>query len=684
MDDSSGPWAPARAVLPPWRPARSGTLLGLGGRPAADAGLLVGRHAERRTRSRPSARASTRRPTTPARAAASTPRTCRRASGGFEERDARAPSARCAAGCRSASTSASASSASTGRACRWRPGRASSTSGRAAGIPAILDVLGLEPAQLGPIVDLDRPFHGLRPEFAGRWPALARVPVAPGAGRRRVLERRVPAARRPTGPPSWSGRPGRCAFASPPSRWRSRRASGATGSTAGASSSADRSRTAGASTRGSRDPAACRRPESVERELHAMPPDAHGLTVLPFLAGERSVGWVAAARAAVVGLSLATRPIDILRAGLETVAYRFALIHARLREACPASARVVATGGALSWPRRPGRRSWRTRSACPSRRPRRPRARAAARRSWRARRSGSSRRSTPCRRARGRRSSPIPLRHARYRAGLARHRALYDAPDPPRDRREESAVMTGRDLDQLCVNTIRFLAADAVQQAKSGHPGLPMGAAPMAYVLWTRFLRHHPADPAWPDRDRFVLSAGHGSMLLYALLHLTGYDLPLEELKRFRQWGSQDAGAPGVRAHRRASRRPPGPLGQGLANAVGMAIAERHLAQRFNRPGHTVVDHHTYVHLLRRRPDGGRGGGGVVACRPPRARQADRPLRRQPDLARRQGGPLVLGGRPAALRRARLAHPGACPTATTSTRSTRPSAPRGRRRGARP
>jgi transketolase len=154
--------------------------------------------------------------------------------------------------------------------------------------------------------------------------------------------------------------------------------------------------------------------------------------------------------------------------------------------------------------------------------------------------------------------------------------------------------MTDRDLDQLCVNTIRFLAADAVQQAKSGHPGLPMGAAPMAYVLWTRFLRHHPANPAWPDRDRFVLSAGHGSMLLYALLHLTGYDLPLDEIKRFRQWGSKTPGhpefglTPGVEATT-------GPLGQGLANAVGMAIAERHLAARFNRPGHTVVDHHTYA-----------------------------------------------------------------------------------------
>jgi len=154
--------------------------------------------------------------------------------------------------------------------------------------------------------------------------------------------------------------------------------------------------------------------------------------------------------------------------------------------------------------------------------------------------------------------------------------------------------MTGRELDQLCVNTIRFLAADAVQHAKSGHPGLPMGAAPMAYALWTRFLRHDPAHPAWPDRDRFVLSAGHGSMLLYALLHLTGYDLSLDELKRFRQWGSRTPGhpefglTPGVEATT-------GPLGQGIANAVGMAIAERHLAARLNRPGHTVVDHHTYV-----------------------------------------------------------------------------------------
>jgi transketolase len=150
------------------------------------------------------------------------------------------------------------------------------------------------------------------------------------------------------------------------------------------------------------------------------------------------------------------------------------------------------------------------------------------------------------------------------------------------------------DLDTLAINTIRFLAADAVQKANSGHPGLPMGAAAMTYVLWTRHLVHDPADPAWPDRDRFILSAGHGSMLLYALLHLTGYDLSLDDLRAFRQWGSRTPGhpeshlTPGVESTT-------GPLGQGLANAVGFAIAEAHLAARYNRPGHTVVDHRTYV-----------------------------------------------------------------------------------------
>jgi len=148
-------------------------------------------------------------------------------------------------------------------------------------------------------------------------------------------------------------------------------------------------------------------------------------------------------------------------------------------------------------------------------------------------------------------------------------------------------------LDQLCINTIRFLAVDAIQQANSGHPGLPLGAAPMAYILWDRFLSHNPANPDWFNRDRFVLSAGHGSMLLYALLHLTGYDLPLEELKRFRQWGSRTPGHP-ERGHTPGVETTTGPLGQGFGNAVGMAIAEAHLAARFNRPGYPVVDHHTW------------------------------------------------------------------------------------------
>jgi len=148
-------------------------------------------------------------------------------------------------------------------------------------------------------------------------------------------------------------------------------------------------------------------------------------------------------------------------------------------------------------------------------------------------------------------------------------------------------------LDNLCVNTIRTLSVDCVERANSGHPGMPMGAAAMAYVLWTRFLRHNPLNPKWPDRDRFVLSAGHGSMLLYSLLHLTGYDLPLEELKNFRQWESKTPGHP-------ESGRPlgvettTGPLGQGFANGVGMAIAEQYLASHFNRSGHEIVNHYTY------------------------------------------------------------------------------------------
>jgi transketolase len=149
-------------------------------------------------------------------------------------------------------------------------------------------------------------------------------------------------------------------------------------------------------------------------------------------------------------------------------------------------------------------------------------------------------------------------------------------------------------LRRLTADTIRGLAMDAVQKANSGHPGMPMGMADAAVVLWTRFLKHNPVDPGWPDRDRFVLSAGHGSMLLYSLLHLSGYDLPLSQLQAFRQWGSQTPGhpeyglTPGVETTT-------GPLGQGISNAVGMAIAERFLAARFNRPGFEIVNHYTYV-----------------------------------------------------------------------------------------
>jgi transketolase len=149
-------------------------------------------------------------------------------------------------------------------------------------------------------------------------------------------------------------------------------------------------------------------------------------------------------------------------------------------------------------------------------------------------------------------------------------------------------------LDRQCIDTLRFLSVDMVQQANSGHPGLPLGAAPMAYVLWTRFLKHHPSHPLWPDRDRFVLSAGHGSALLYSLLYATGYDLSLDDLRRFRQWGSKAPGHP-ERGHTAGVEVTTGPLGQGFADAVGMAIAEAQLAARYNREGHRVVDHRTWV-----------------------------------------------------------------------------------------
>ncbi|MSP11715.1 MAG: transketolase [Chloroflexi bacterium] len=154
--------------------------------------------------------------------------------------------------------------------------------------------------------------------------------------------------------------------------------------------------------------------------------------------------------------------------------------------------------------------------------------------------------------------------------------------------------VTSQTLDELAINTIRTLAMDAVQKADSGHPGLPMGAAAMAYVLWTRFLKHNPRNPAWPNRDRFILSAGHGSMLLYSLLYLTGYDLPLEELTQFRQFGSKTPGHPeyGLTTGVETTT---GPLGQGFGNGVGMAMAARHMAATFNRPGFNLMDHYIYA-----------------------------------------------------------------------------------------
>jgi len=149
-------------------------------------------------------------------------------------------------------------------------------------------------------------------------------------------------------------------------------------------------------------------------------------------------------------------------------------------------------------------------------------------------------------------------------------------------------------IEEKCVNAIRFLAADAAEKAKSGHPGMPMGAAALAYTLWMRHLKHNPADPAWPDRDRVVLSAGHASMLLYSLLYLTGYDLTIEDIRNFRQWESKTPGHP-ERGRPPGTEMTTGPLGQGISHAVGMALAEAHLAAVFNRPGHAIIDHHTYV-----------------------------------------------------------------------------------------
>ena len=158
----------------------------------------------------------------------------------------------------------------------------------------------------------------------------------------------------------------------------------------------------------------------------------------------------------------------------------------------------------------------------------------------------------------------------------------------------EGLAETRRNTDDLCINTIRALSMDAVQKANSGHPGAPMGLAPAAYVLWTRVMKHNPENPGWLDRDRFVLSAGHASMLLYSLLHLSGYAVTLDDIKNFRQWNSKTPGHPEF-GHTPGVETTTGPLGQGFANAVGMAMAERHLAARFNSAGHEIVDHYTYM-----------------------------------------------------------------------------------------
>ncbi|MGD8294029.1 MAG: thiamine pyrophosphate-dependent enzyme, partial [Desulfobacterales bacterium] len=159
---------------------------------------------------------------------------------------------------------------------------------------------------------------------------------------------------------------------------------------------------------------------------------------------------------------------------------------------------------------------------------------------------------------------------------------------------KKNAAKGQNTIDNLSVNAIRTLAMDAVQAANSGHPGAPMGLAAAAYVLWTRVLKHNPANPAWPDRDRFVLSAGHASTLLYSLLYLTGYSLSLKEIKNFRQWGSKTPGHPEF-GHTPGVETTTGPLGQGFANAVGMAMTEAHLASVFNRANQKIVDHCTYV-----------------------------------------------------------------------------------------
>ena len=220
-------------------------------------------------------------------------------------------------------------------------------------------------------------------------------------------------------------------------------------------------------------------------------------------------------------------------------------------------------------------------------------------------------------------------------------------------------TMDGQALEELAVNTIRTLSIDGVEKAGSGHPGAPMALAPLAYQLYARTMKHNPANPRWFDRDRFVLSAGHASMLLYSILHLSGYGVSLDDLKNFRQLGSPTAGHPEYEAEGAPGVEvTTGPLGQGISNAVGFALAERMLAARFNRDGHEIVDHHTYAVASDGDMQEGISAEASLVCGTPGPRAADRLLRRQSHPACRAHVDGLQRGRGRALRGLPLARAG--------------------------
>ncbi len=239
-----------------------------------------------------------------------------------------------------------------------------------------------------------------------------------------------------------------------------------------------------------------------------------------------------------------------------------------------------------------------------------------------------------------------------------------------------TATDTSTTLDKLCVDTIRTLSMDAVQKANSGHPGTPMALAPLAYVLYTRVMRHNPRDPQWPDRDRFVLSCGHASMLLYSTLYLSGYDVSLEDdIKQFRQLGSGAAGHPEY-GHLPGIEVTTGPLGQGISHAVGMALAERMLAARFNREGHEIVDHHTFVIASDGDLEEGISGEASSLAGHLGLGRLIVVLRQQPHLDRGRYRTGVQRGRRQALRGIRLARPEPGRGLSSSTASSRRCGPR--------